>query len=121
MISGERESYVAESHHMRAKDEISAYMAKCSTGTTNIQLKTSSTTVLSNVSCSSSASYFASAFAKHFTNYGWKNPYDNTDSGFRYRSGRPIKGLTHIYYSGNSITIKTNSGNKYLSSVVLIE
>ena len=119
---GAIQSYVVETHHIRAKDMITAHMDKCLTGTTYIQLKTSSTTVLSNVSCSSSASDFASAFAKHFTNDGWNHPYDNKDSGFRYRSGRPVKGLTHIYYSGNSITIKTNSAaNKYLSSVVLIE
>ena len=114
-------------NHTRAKDMISAYIAKCSTGTANISLKTNSTTSFSNVPCSSAASTFAQRFASHFTNDGWKNPYSSADTAVQYKNGNPGKGTTYLYYSGsNTITIKSNIGdengsNKYVDNSVLKE
>jgi hypothetical protein len=105
---------------------ISAYMAKCSTGTTNIQLKTRSKTALSDVLCSSTASQFADNFSKHFVNDGWKNPYNKSLNATRYSGGSGVLGETRIYYSGKAITLRTNTGNEagtnqYADSSILKE
>ena len=114
-------------NHVRAKDMISAYVAKCSTGTSTIALKTSSTTAFTNIACSSSAGALAQSFASHFTNDGWKNPYTSSVSAVTYRNGNPAKGGTYLYYSGtNTITVKSNISNEaganiYVDNSVLKE
>ena len=115
-----------QENHTRAKDMISAYMAKCSTGTTNIQLKTNSKTALSNVSCSSSPATFASSFSRHFINDGWKNPYKKSRNATQYARGSGELGETRLYYSGKAITLRTNTGNEagtnqYADSSILKE
>jgi type IV pilus assembly protein PilA len=113
-------------NHTRAKDMVAAYVAKCSTGTSTIALKTNSTTAFANIACSSSAGTLAQSFASHFTNDGWKNPYASSTSAVTYKNGNPAKGGTFLYYSGSTITIKTNISNEaganiYLDNSVLKE
>jgi type IV pilus assembly protein PilA len=115
-----------QENHSRAKDMISAYIAKCSSGSSNIRLKTNSTTSLSNVACTSTASQFANNFNKHFANDGWKNPYNKSANATRYANGSGAIGETRIWFSGNSITLNTNigtetGGNKYVSASILKE
>ena len=115
-----------QENHTRAKDMVAAYMAKCSTGATYIQLKTSSSTALTNVSCNSAPQSFASYFSSHFINDSWKNPYNSSANATRYANGSGALGETRLYYSGKSITLKTNIGtetgaSKYVNSSILKE
>jgi len=115
-----------QENHTRAKDMISAYFAKCSTGAKTLELKTNSTTSFTKVLCTSSVQQLAINFAKHFTNDGWKNPYDKSKSAAKYQNGSGPKGETFIYFSGQSITLNTNIGteegaSKYITASILKE
>ena len=115
-------------NHSRAKDMVTAYFAKCSTGTATIALKVHSTTSFTDVACSSSMSLFSTYWVYHFNNDGWLNPY-NKAGKFSYETGSPPSlGGMNIYYSGigNNLRIQTNVGdedgkNVYLSATILKE
>jgi type IV pilus assembly protein PilA len=116
----------ATENHTRSKDMITAYFAKCSTGSSTIQLKVNSTTTMTNVSCTSSMSQFATNWSRHFNNDGWQNPYNKSSTFSKVSNGNPAQGAMHFYYSGNSLLIKSNvgtdaGGNKFINSSVLKE
>ena len=112
-------------NHSRAKDMITAYFAKCSTGTATIALKTNSSVAFTDVACTSSMTNFATYWVAHFNNDGWLNPY-NKAGKFSYETGSPPSlGGMNIYYSGigNNLRIQTNVGdedgkNVYLSATI---
>ena len=99
-------------NHSRAKDMITAYFAKCSTGTATIALKTNSTTSFTNVSCNSSMSQFADYWSKHFNNDGWQNPYNKGSTFARRANGAGALGEMRFWYSGNNLTINSNVGDE---------
>ncbi len=116
----------ATENHTRSKDMITAYFAKCSTGSSVLQLKVNSTTTMTNVSCNSSMSQFADYWSRHFNNDGWQNPYNKSSSFSRRSAGNPALGEMRFWYSGNSLLINSNVGddtgrNNYINSSVLKE
>ena len=99
-------------NHSRAKDMITAYFAKCSTGTATIALKVNSTTSFTDVACNSSMSSFADYWSKHFNNDGWQNPYSKGSTFAKKASGAGALGEMRFYFSGTSLTINTNVGDE---------
>ena len=99
-------------NHSRAKDMVTAYFAKCSTGTATIALKTNSTTTFTDVACNSSMSSFADYWSKHFNNDGWQNPYSKGSTFAKKANGAGALGEMRFWYSGNSLTINTNVGDE---------
>ena len=102
----------ATENHSRAKDMITAYFAKCSTGTATIALKTNSTTSFTDVACNSSMSSFADYWSKHFNNDGWQNPYSKGSTFAKRANGAGALGEMRFWYSGTSLTINTNVGDE---------
>ena len=102
----------ATENHSRAKDMVTAYFAKCSTGTATIALKTNSTTTFTDVACNSSMSSFADYWSKHFNNDGWQNPYSKGSTFAKKANGAGALGEMRFWYSGNSLTINTNVGDE---------
>jgi len=109
----------ATENHTRAKDTITTYFEKCSTGASVLQLKVNSQTTMTNVNCNSSMSQFADYWAKHFNNDGWENPYNSESTFARKVSGSGPLGELRLYYSGNNLTISTNVGNVEYGDVYL--
>ena len=99
-------------NHSRAKDMVTAYFAKCSTGTATIALKTNSTTTFTDVACNSSMSSFADYWSKHFNNDGWQNPYSKGSTFAKKANGAGALGEMRFWYSGTSLTINTNVGDE---------
>ena len=99
-------------NHSRAKDMITAYFAKCSTGTATISLKVNSTTSFTDVACNSSMSSFADYWSKHFNNDGWQNPYSKGSTFAKKANGAGALGEMRFWYSGSSLTINTNVGDE---------
>ena len=99
-------------NHSRARDMMSAYFAKCSTGTATIALKVNSTTTSTDVACNSSMSSFADYWSKHFNNDGWQNPYSKGSTFAKKASGAGALGEMRFYFSGTSLTINTNVGDE---------
>ena len=99
-------------NHSRAKDMVTAYFAKCSTGTATTALKTTSTTTFTDVACTSSMSSFADYWSKHFNNDGWQNPYNKGETFSKKASGAGALGEMRFYFSGTSLTINTNVGDE---------
>ena len=99
-------------NHSRAKDMVTAYFAKCSTGTATIALKVNSTTSFTDVACNSSMSSFADYWSKHFNNDGWQNPYSKGSTFAKKASGAGALGEMRFYFSGTSLTINTNVGDE---------
>jgi type IV pilus assembly protein PilA len=99
-------------NHARAKDMVTAYFAKCSTGTATIALKTNSTTTFTDVACNSSMSSFADYWSKHFNNDGWQNPYSKGSTFAKKANGAGALGEMRFWYSGTSLTINTNVGDE---------
>ena len=99
-------------NHSRAKDMVTAYFAKCSTGTATIALKVNSTTAFTNVACNSSMSSFADYWSKHFNNDGWQNPYSKGSTFAKKANGAGALGEMRFWYSGTSLTINTNVGDE---------
>jgi type IV pilus assembly protein PilA len=99
-------------NHSRAKDMVTAYFAKCSTGTATIALKVNSTTTFTDVACNSSMSSFADYWSKHFNNDGWQNPYSKGSTFAKKASGAGALGEMRFYFSGTSLTINTNVGDE---------
>ena len=99
-------------NHSRARDMMSAYFAKCSTGTATIALKVNSTTTFTDVACNSSMSSFADYWSKHFNNDGWQNPYSKGSTFAKKASGAGALGEMRFYFSGTSLTINTNVGDE---------
>ena len=99
-------------NHSRAKDMVTAYFAKCSTGTATIALKVNSTTTFTDVACNSSMSSFADYWSKHFNNDGWQNPYNKGSTFAKKASGAGALGEMRFYFSGTSLTINTNVGDE---------
>ena len=113
-------------NHARAKDMVTAYFAKCSTGASTIALKTNSSVTFTDVSCNSSMTNFATYWVNHFNNDGWLNPYNKAGTLSAKSNAVPSLGGMNIFYSGNNITMKTNVGdedgkNVYLSATILKE
>ena len=102
----------ATENHSRARDMMSAYFAKCSTGTATIALKVNSTTTFTDVACNSSMSSFADYWSKHFNNDGWQNPYSKGSTFAKKASGAGALGEMRFYFSGTSLTINTNVGDE---------
>lgn len=116
----------ATENHTRSKDMITAYFAKCSTGSSVLQLKVNSTTTMTNVSCTSSMSQFADYWSRHFNNDGWQNPYNKSSTFSKRANGNPALGEMRFWYSGNSLLMNSNvgtdtGGNKFINSSVLKE
>ena len=99
-------------NHSRAKDMVTAYFAKCSTGTATIALKTNSTTTFTDVACNSSMSSFADYWSKHFNNDGWQNPYNKGSTFAKKANGAGALGEMRFWVSGTSLTINTNVGDE---------
>ena len=99
-------------NHSRAKDMVTAYFAKCSTGTATIALKTNSTTTFTDVACNSSMSSFADYWVAHFNNDGWQNPYSKGSTFAKKANGAGALGEMRFWYSGTSLTINTNVGDE---------
>ena len=107
-------------NHSRAKDMITAYYSKCSTGAATIALKTNSTVSFTNVACNSSMTLFATYWVAHFNNDGWLNPYNKAGTFSHKSPAAPSLGGMNIFYSGsNNTTIKTNVGNEDGKEVLL--
>jgi len=109
-------------NHTRAKDMISAYVAKCSISGGNIQLKNSAGN-LADVSCSS-ATTLATGFYNHFKADGWKNPYNKKDCCVNNTTTPTVDGETHIGgdNTNKTIYIKTDIGaDPFLNSSVVLE
>ena len=101
----------ATENHTHARDMVTAYFEKCSTGASTLQLKVNSTTTMTNVSCTSNVSQFADYWAKHFNNDGWQNPYNKGSTFARRANGAGALGEMRFWYSGNNLTINSNVGN----------
>ena len=113
-------------NHSRAKDMVTAYFAKCSTGTATIALKTNSSVSFTDVACNSSMSSFATYWVAHFNNDGWLNPYNKAGTLAGKANAAPSLGGMNIWYSGSNLTMKTNVGdedgkNVYLSATIMKE
>ena len=99
-------------NHSRAKDMVTAYFAKCSTGTATIALKVNSTTAFTDVACNSSMGSFADYWSKHFNNDGWQNPYNKGSTFAKKANGAGALGEMRFWTSGTSLTINTNVGDE---------
>ena len=113
-------------NHSRAKNMVTAYFAKCSTGTATIALKTNSTTTFTDVACNSSMNSFSTYWVAHFNNDGWLNPYNKAGIFSHKSPSPPSLGGMNIFYSGSNLTMQTNVGdedgkNVYLSATILKE
>ena len=113
----------AKENHVRAKDMISAYVAKCSVNGGSVQLKNSSGSMV-NVLCNSGAYNLASKFVEHFNSDGWKNPYDNELCCHPTTNPSRNNGRTHIggvNGSYNTIYLSTKTGSETLTSSIILE
>ena len=106
-------------NHSRAKDMITAYYAKCSTGAATIALKTNSTVSFTNVACNSSMTLFATYWVAHFNNDGWLNPYNKAGKFSHKSPAAPSLGGMNIFYSGSNLTMQTNVGDEDGKEVLL--
>lgn len=106
-------------NHARAKDMVTAYFAKCSTGTATIALKTNSSVTFTDVACTSSMTNFATYWVAHFNNDGWQNPYNKAGTFSHKSNSAPSLGGLNIYFSGNNLSIKTNVGDEDGKNVIL--
>ena len=113
----------AKENHVRAKDMISAYIAKCSVSGGYIQLKNNSKN-MANVSCNSGAYNLALKFVEHLNSDGWKNPYDNNPCCYSTTNPSRNNGRTHIggvNASYNTIYMSTKIGSETLTSSIILE
>ena len=106
-------------NHSRAKDMVTAYFAKCSTGTATIALKTNSKTTFTDVACNSSMNSFSTYWVAHFNNDGWLNPYNKAGIFSHKSPSPPSLGGMNIFYSGSNLTMQTNVGDEDGKEVLL--
>jgi type IV pilus assembly protein PilA len=105
-------------NHSNTKSFIAASFTKCSAGSANITLGTTS------VACSSGT--IANSFATYFNSIN-KNPHSSATAAVAVSgSTTPALGVTNINYSGNTMTIITNigdedGGNKYTSKESIVK
>ena len=91
-------------NHANVKSFVSATLTKCSAGSTYVMLGSY------NRQCSQSAAAWASYFRTYFDSIN-KNPYGGTGAPTT-TSGSPILGATTLSYTGNRISVRTNTGNE---------
>ena len=103
MASAKIES--TKTNHSNAKSFIAASFTKCSAGSTNITLGTST------VACTKSVADFANSFKTYFNAIN-KNPHNSAANAVEVANGNPALGITNLYASGNTLTVLTNIGNE---------
>ncbi len=105
-------------NHSNTKSFIAASFTKCSAGSAKITLGTTA------VACSSGT--IATSFATYFNSIN-KNPHASATPAVAVSgSSTPALGVSHINYSGNTMTIITNIGsedgsNKYTSKESIVK
>tara|TARA_Y100000031_G_C8119815_1_gene337634 strand:- start:191 stop:697 length:507 start_codon:yes stop_codon:yes gene_type:complete len=113
------------SNHANIVKWLSANFAKCSTGATFLTYKTNQSGSTTNRSCTQNANQHQSYIYNHFYYEGFMNPHNSTDRAvYQSSNQRPTTGRTHLYCSGNTCRIYTNTGassNNYLSATVTKE
>ena len=113
------------SNHANIVKWISANFAKCSTGATYLTYKTNASGGTTNRSCTNSANQHQTYIYNHLFYEGFMNPHNAAERAvYQSSSNRPPKGRTHLYCSGNTCKINTNTGassNQYKSATVTKE
>ena len=103
MASAKIES--TNTNHSNTKSFIAATFTKCSAGSTKVVMGTRDTT------CNAGLAKFATDFAIYFNSIN-KNPYVSTENAANVVNANPALGASSIYYSGNTMTIITNTGDE---------
>ena len=94
-----------ETNHSNSKSFIAATFTKCSAGSSKVVMGTRDT------SCNAALSKFATDFVIYFNSIN-KNPYVSTENAANVSNANPALGATSLYYSGNTMTIITNTGDE---------
>ena len=94
-----------KTNHSNSKSFIAASFTKCSAGSTSVTMGTRDTT------CNAALSKFATDFAIYFNSIN-KNPYVSTENAANVSNANPALGASSLYYSGNTMTIITNTGDE---------
>jgi len=95
-------------NHARVKSYIAATFAKCSAGSSTVQLPG-----YAAPSCSGNAAYWDNYFVSYFNSYaGFKNPHNSAAAAVVNSNGNPSLGNTNIYGSGNTMYIRTQPGTE---------
>ena len=95
----------AETNHSNSKSFIAATFTKCSAGSSKVVMGTRDT------SCNAALSKFAADFVIYFNSIN-KNPYVSTENAANVSNANPALGASSLYYSGNTMTIITNTGDE---------